>query len=196
MGASLVTASTVEPVSLAMAKEFLKIDASDRDAEIAIMLLASRRFVEGYTRRVLAPETWDFTYDYEWPRSGSAYRIDPPMLPVISVTSITYVDADGAAQVLAADQYQVAGTGSDGRMRIVPAYNVTWPEVRCQPEAITVRCYCGYEFGSPAIVNIPQDLILAILFDLEISLEREPQMRQTLTERRDALMSPYRLIRL
>ena len=196
MGASLVTGPTIEPVTLAMAKAHLRIDASDLDASLATEIIAAREFVEGQTRRTLAPATWDFTWDWEWPKSGCYHRIDLPTSPLISVTSISYVDTNGATQTLAADQYQVVGSGDDSLPRIVPAYDVTWPDVRWQPEAVTVRARCGYEFGSPAVISIPQALRYAILLQLEILHDRDVQAKSALEDARDSLMSPYRVVRL
>lgn len=196
MGASLVTRPTGEPVSLAEARKHLRISTADLDAVIAAQIISAREFVEGYTRRALAQQTWDFTYDWEWPCDRDGYRIIPAIAPLISVTHVKYVDANGATQTLAANQYQVVGVGDDSLPRIVPAYGISWPSVRDQPEAVTVRCVCGYQFGSPAIASIPQALKQAMLLHVEILHDRDIQQRETLEAARDALMSPYRVVRL
>ena len=196
MGASLVTRPTSEPLTLAEARAHLRIETTELDAVIAAELMAAREYVEGQTRRALAPQTWDFTFDFGWPMVGCEYRIDLPLAPVVSVTSVTYVDDAGATQTLAANQYQVAGLGPDGLPRIVPAYNVTWPAVRCQREAITVRCVCGYEVGSPARVMIPEALRQAIKLQLELLHDRDTTARETIEMARDSLMTPYRIVRL
>lgn len=183
-------------MSLAEARKHLRIDTADLDSAIAAQIVAAREFVEGYTRRALVQQTWDFTYDWEWPSDRNGYCIFPLVAPVISVTQIQYVDGNGATQTLAADQYQVAGLGSDSLPRIVPAYGVSWPSVRDQPEAVTVRCVCGYEFGSPAVASIPQALKQAVLLQVEILHDRDIQQRATLEAARDALMDPYRIVRL
>lgn len=196
MGALLIARPTSEPVSLAEARKHLRIDTADLDAAIAAQIIAAREFIEGYTRRALVPQTWDFTYDWEWPCDRNGYRIVPPIAPVISVTHVQYVDGDGATQTLAANQYQVVGLGDDSLPRIVPAYGVSWPSVRDQPETVTVRCVCGYEFGSPAVVSIPQALKQALLLQVEILHDRDPTQKGLLEAARDALMDPYRVIHL
>ena len=190
MGASLVTAPTVEPVTLAMAKAHLRIDSADLDANLATEIIAAREYVEGQTRRILAPATWDFTF------ADLCSEIVFPVTPVISVTSVSYVDTNGATQTLASNQYQTVGLGDDSLPRIVPAYDVEWPSVRDQPEAVTVRARCGYEYGSPAVISIPQALRYAILLQVELLHDRDVQAKSALEDARDSLMSPYRVIRL
>ena len=81
-----------------------------------------------------------------------------PKAPLQSVSSITYVDTAGATQTLATSEYVVDGATHIGR--IYSAYGATWPAVRCQPRAITVRFVCGYG-GNPG--DIPEPIRQAML---------------------------------
>jgi len=155
MGLSLFSAPTDEPVSLIEAKQHCRIDSTDDDGLLAGYILAARSWAEDYTRRAFMTQTWDYRIDASiasgesvsgWPevKVGSAcyQRIHLPKPPLISVTSITYVDSNGVSQTLAADQYLVNAYSIEGI--IDPAYGVTWPSVRRQMNAITVRFVCGY----------------------------------------------------
>ena len=155
MALSLVTDVTSEPVSLDELKAHLRLDVDDDDAYLAGCVAAARTWVEGQTRRAIMPQTWDYIIDYGWPRSRGGYRIDLPMNPVTSVTSITYVDSSGAGQTLATSKYTVSAR-TNGSF-IVPAYDQEWPDVRCVPSAVTVRFVAG------DADEIPQELHRAIM---------------------------------
>lgn len=148
MGLTLVTGPSTEPVTLAEAKAHCRVAISDDDGLIAGYILAARVHLETETRRAFLTQTYDATYDYEWPviwdRCTSTYRpqITIPKPPLQSVTSVSYVDDAGASQTLAANQYRVSANGIEGL--IEPAYNVSWPTVREQMACVTVRFVCGY----------------------------------------------------
>jgi uncharacterized phiE125 gp8 family phage protein len=162
MALALVTDATEEPVSLDELKDHLRLDIDDDDAYLAGCVTAARQWVEGQTKRNILVKTWDYSIDYEWPWSGSSHRIELPLNPVKSIAgtspevfSITYVDTDGVSQTLAQSQYTLVNRSHHSY--IVPAYDVEWPDVRCVPNAITVR------FQSGDGDNIPQQLHRAIM---------------------------------
>ena len=195
MGLTLVTAPTAEPVSLAEAKAHLRVLQSAEDALIASYLMAARESAETYTRRALAPQTWDLTIDYDWPTVRRQHdgliipRIVLPKPPLTSVTSITYVDTAGASQTLAGSQYLVDARGIEGV--IEPTYNVTWPSVREQRAAITVRFVTGY-------TQIPEAVRAAILLTLGHLYEHREDVvvgpsANELPRGAEALLFPYRV---
>lgn len=59
--------------------------------------------------------------------------------PLISVTSITYLDTAGATQTVAAADYIV--DKPNNRIRL--AYNESWPSSRGAPDSVTVRYVAG-----------------------------------------------------
>jgi uncharacterized phiE125 gp8 family phage protein len=91
---------------------------------------------------------------------GGEYYVDPdgsgyldteivvPRPPLASVTSITYVDGAGATQTLSLSVYTVDTSEEPGRIRL--AYGQSWPSIRDQRAAVTVRYVCGY--GGPGSV--------------------------------------------
>ena len=192
MGASTVTGPTVEPVTLAEARTHLRITSSDLDAQIAAQIIAARMHVENTTRRALLNQTVDFTWDYDWPQDASGAVLVIPLQPLVSVTSLTYVpDGGGTASLTPTTHYQVVT--NDEFSRIVPAYDYTWPAVRCQPNAITVRAVVGY--GATAS-SVPEPLRQAILLHVELLHDRDPLAKGVLEAARDTLMEPYRVVRL
>lgn len=165
MATILVAAPTQEPVSLVEAKAHCNVDINDDDGLIAGYILTARQHLEVHTRRAFATQTWDLTIDDGWPvmRVNGCWRnrIVLPRPPVQSVTSISYIDGDGATQVLASDQYKLAKADT-GEWFIEPAYGVTWPTVRREMAAITVRFVAGYGSGT-GLEPFPEPLRQAML---------------------------------
>lgn len=163
MATRLVTPPTVDPVSLIEAKAHCRVDIADDDGLLAGYVLAARAHIENETRRAFMTQTWEATFDYEWPslRIYGCYRqrIVLPRPPVQSVTSVKYIDTAGVEQTLASDQYKVSKSDT-GEWYVVPAYGVTWPTVRREMEAITVRFVAGYG-SNPG--DVPEPLRQAIL---------------------------------
>jgi len=186
MSLSLVTGPNAEPVTIDTVKAHLRLEIPDDDALVAGYLLAARNWVEGQTHRALPVQTWDYTIDYGWPFRFGRHRIDLPLNPVKSVTSITYVSDSGAEQTTTAYQAVCRTNGS----YIVPTYGNTFPTVRRQPEAITVRFVAGYD-------EVPWELKQAIMLLVGHMYEhREPIVTGTIVAELpfavEALISPYR----
>lgn len=190
MGLSLVTGPTAEPVSLAEAKAHLRVSHSNEDALLATYLMAARSAAENYTRRALAVQTFDQTFDYGVPCSADGRpRLVLLRSPVVSVTAVSYVDTNGVLQTLNPSQYLVDTIGIEGR--IEQAYGVTWPEVRDQMAAITVRFVAGY-------AQIPEPVRAAILLTLGHLYEHREDVvvgpsANELPRGAEALLFPYRV---
>ena len=87
-------APAFEPVTLAEAKLWLRIDHSDEDSLVLELVKSARREVERFCGRQLINSTRIWRLD-RFPSSG-VIRLDRP--PLSSVSSITYVDTAGASQ--------------------------------------------------------------------------------------------------
>lgn len=196
---TIVTPADAELVSLEEAKAHLRVDIDEQDESIMAFLVAARQHLEEICNRSFVSSTWDGFIDDDWPwvLDLDTYRhvrmIEIPKAPLASVTSISYVDGAGATQVLASNQYVVDGTGAIGR--IYPAYGVTWPTVRCQPKAITVRFVAGYGTDAEAVPTpIKQAIKLLISHFHE---QRQPvQIGSTVAPLPfavDALIASYRV---
>lgn len=135
----MVSGPAVEPLSLAEAKKQVEVaDAiADHDAHLASLVRAARETSETYCKRAWHTQTWRLALDRfpDW-------TILVPRPPLISVSSITYIDDDGVQQTLAAGLYRVAVKGRPGR--ITPAYNEVWPVTRAVSEAVVITYVAGY----------------------------------------------------
>ena len=92
-----ITAGTpAEPFDLAAAKAHLVVHTDLDDTLISAQITAARVAAETYTGRVIAPASYRLTLDCFAP------AISIPKEELIGVTSLAYIDVDGAAQTLCA----------------------------------------------------------------------------------------------
>lgn len=134
----VTTPPTREPVELAEVTLHLRVDGPDEDDYLRGLIAAARAWCEKFQDRAYLRQTLTMRLD-RFPCDGP---IELPRSPLVSVSSIQYVDGDGDAQTLAADQYQVDAHSEPGR--IVPAYGLSWPTTRCQMNAVTIVYLAGY----------------------------------------------------
>ncbi len=194
MGASLITKPAIEPVTLADAKAHLRVDQSDSDARIAALVVAARQHTEAYLRRALLNQTWAYSFDYGWPVDyDGANLIEIPMQPVQSVSSITYIDENGATQTLDTSQYRLYDASADSYAYVRPAPDVTWPTVQSIPETVIVSVVAGYGLLR---TDVPAPIREAILLRVELLYDRNPQTRTLIDETCASLLDPYRVVRL
>lgn len=82
--------STTEPVTLAEAKLYLRINTTAEDSLVTDLITASREHAEHYLKRSIVDQSWRLTLEDYAP-----IRFRLPMGPVRSVTSVSLVDAAG-----------------------------------------------------------------------------------------------------
>jgi uncharacterized phiE125 gp8 family phage protein len=161
MALTLVTAPAQEPISLVEAKAHLRVDTADDDALIDGLIRAAREHVETYTHRAPITQTWDLKRN-EFP-CGDVIWI--PKAPLVSVTSITYVDTAGDSQTWSSALYTVdAPSGPMARQGLVtPVYGESFPSTRRQVNAVTVRFVAGYGSTTAAsLLAVPASIKAAM----------------------------------
>ena len=137
-----------EPVTLAEARLHLKLDASGSpeshpdDDLVNRLIPAAREWCETYTGRSFFEQTWQVKLD----EFKDDMRLPRP--PLISVTSIQYIDLNGDTQALSSSVYTVDTVSN----RVLLAYGQTWPSTRSVENAVTITYQAGYDSG-----NSPQD---------------------------------------
>lgn len=142
---SLLVPPTAEPVSVAEFKQHHRINDSEADTTIAAYITAARQYVETFTRRQLVKATWKMTLD-GW---GS---IEIPRSPLISISSIAYLDSAGASQALASTIYDVDTGSEPGRLWL--GYGDSWPSVYGVPNQVTVTFVAGYGARTKTILTL------------------------------------------
>lgn len=138
MSVKVITAPTVEPVSLVEAKLNLRVDTTDEDAAIAAMVTSAREELEHELQATIAQATLELTLD--------AFPADDLMLPrgpVAAISSVQYAHpTTGVMTALSASGYVLQSEETDDALRL--AYGATWPATRQQPGAVVVTYTAGF----------------------------------------------------
>ena len=141
---------TVEPVTLAEAKLFARIDDTADDALITALIIAARENVEKQTGRSMTTQTWKATLDF----LPYAYIFELINRPLISVTSIKAYNEDGTSESI--DSGDIIIDEANGRVSIINDATVTGDR---RIEAFEVVYVSGY--GATAS-DVPEWAKLAI----------------------------------
>ena len=104
--------AAIEPISLAQAKEHLRVSHDSEDELIAGLIGAARQEVERATGTALINQSWRLVLD-DWPGADLVFVRRGPVREIVS---ITIFDADGAASVLAPEHYQLDGYSQPARL--------------------------------------------------------------------------------
>lgn len=150
MPATLLTAPEAEPLSVADAKAFLRVEHDDDDAVIAALIAAARNHVEALTRLGLMTQTWRIVRD-DWPRDG---RIRPRLGPLQSVVAARVYNELNAASSIDAARFVADSAGG-----IIAAPGWSLPVPGRAVAGIELDVVIG--FGAAAS-DVPQVLLQAI----------------------------------
>ncbi|MGC4075425.1 MAG: head-tail connector protein, partial [Rubrivivax sp.] len=143
-------------VTLAEAKLHLRVDASDDDALITSLVVASTQEAEHTLGRALMTQAWQLVLDSFFdPGIGPfAQAVSPLCLskpPVSAVTSVTYAQAsDGTDATVDAGDYRLV-TGEYASY-LYPAYGKSWPA----PRAIAGAVRVDFVTGVASAANVPE----------------------------------------
>ena len=156
MGTSekLTTSATTYPVSVIEARKHLRVDINEDDIEIYNLIRRATAYATGYTGRAFIDEVWTQYRD-----DGFSGEMMLAHLPVVSVDSIKYLDADGTQQTLATTVYRTdLITG-----RITLAHAQTWPSVRAVTNTVEIAYTAGYGTSQSPVGLVPEDIKHGIL---------------------------------
>jgi len=125
-------------VTLAEAKAFCDVTYSDDDDLITSLVAAATKKMDGPRGIGVGcfTQSWQLSLDCFPP-----WEIALPGWPVKSVTTVGYVDPDGASQTVDGADY-LLDIGGDAA-RLTPAYNKSWPGTRAQNGAVTITYIVG-----------------------------------------------------
>ena len=145
-------------VSLAEAKNHLRVSGSDQDEPITLLIEAATEQLERDINRGILSATWQQAM-YSFPASGS--KIDLMMGMNTNVSSITYVDTDNVTQTLDSSLY----TYSSGRECVFNANTSDdWPEV--STDTIGDKVFVNFTCGVSNIGCVPRLMKQAILLEV------------------------------
>jgi uncharacterized phiE125 gp8 family phage protein len=183
----LIEGPALEPLTLAEAKFWLKVDGSEEDDLIRALIVAARLMVEAEIGQVLIGQTWRLIGD-QWP-VGERIPIKPG--PLLGVVAARVFDAGGQASTVPVNSFTVLAHGEP------PA---VVPSLRPAPG----RAFGGLEidlrlgFGEAA-ADVPESIRLAVRRLVALWFDNRgegtdpdrgvpPQIR--------ALLRPFRPVRL
>lgn len=189
MGLQLKTAASIDPVTLAEAKQWLErteSDHADRDSQITDLIAGATELVQDAWNRQLITATWELFLDgffNDEDRFFVGGCIFLRMPPFQSITSIKHIDTDGNEQTIASSVYALDAADDSGRIAL--KFNQSWPATRIQPESVTVEYKAGY---GDAASDVPSSAKTCIKMIVLSWWNREASVG-TLTERiRDLLL--------
>ena len=94
--------SGTEPITLAEAKLYLRVDGTSEDSLIADLITAVREHAEEYLKRSIVAQTWQLTLDDYAPK-----RVYLPKGPVSAVNSVNIIDNRGNSEAVNSEMYQL-----------------------------------------------------------------------------------------
>lgn len=175
----LVTPPVVEPVTLADAKAYLRVDFDTDDVLITALITAAREMCEQKMNRAIYNQTYVLSLDQfnygDWRSTIPMERRNPlrfsalwesmalrlPMPRLVSVTSITYLDVTGTLRTLDPSTYNVDASSEPAR--IVPAINLTWPTTDYYiPGSVRVTYVSGSYGDGVTVDSCPTSIKLAV----------------------------------
>lgn len=166
-GLALHTAPTSEPVSLEEAKKQTEtVGMTHHDQHLLSLVTAARGYIERRLNRQLMTATWDLSLD-RFPCSSEPLLI--PYAPLVSITSITYLDSAGDSQTWSSSSYRVSTSREPGR--VVPVFGQLYPATYPTTDSVVVRFVAGYGEATSVPEGIKQAIKLLVSHWFE---ERSP----------------------
>lgn len=185
---------TAEPVTLEEITAQVRASHTADDLTLWRYAQRARATLEHLYRVAFLPQTWTWQLDA---------LADPclyvPILPVASVTSITYID-DTGSQTWSGSAYQVQ-TSTRRRTRIAPAYGEAWPDLKSETlGAFTVTFTAGWPTAAAVPLPLRQAILMYTAF-LYANRGDQPasggtigvSLRETMPPAVDALMASHGL---
>ncbi len=149
----LLAGPAEEPVTLAEAKAFLRLDQDNEDGLLATLIAAARLHVEAVAGRALLDQSWRLVLD-AWPAGRS---VTLPVAPARTLTAITAFDADNAPVALDLAQFRLVA-GRVPACLALPQTIAGMPELRPR-----LGIEIDYVAGHGDAANVPADLRHAVL---------------------------------
>ncbi len=165
------TGPATEPVTRDEAKAWSRVDIADDDTLIDALIARAREHCEAITKKQFITATYTMVMDaFPTAWRSDVYRMTDrregsdillPRPPLVSVSSISYLDEDGASQTVAPADYVVSTYDEPGRIAL--ANGALWPATFDQINAVTIVYVAGYGAAGavPAAIKQAMSLLIA-----------------------------------
>lgn len=161
MAIKLITAPTNLAVELADAKMQCRVSGADEDALITRLIRGAVARGEHQTGRAFVEQEWELVLD-----AFPLAEIELAKPPQMSITSVKYLDDQGALQTLSPAAYALDAEVLPGWL--FPAVGTSWPATLATANAVRIRFKCGYGADASAVPEGIRDWLLvqvATLYD-------------------------------
>ena len=182
-------APSIEPTTAAEFKSHARIDITDDDTLIGDYILpTARRYIEDMLTRQLI----NATFVLKMPRfpfgSSNVWLPNPPL---VSVTSVTYLDTNGDSQTLATSEDTVDASMDPGRIHL--QYSKYWPSTQLIQDAVTITFVAGYGATAASVPVSIRHAIYLIAGDLYENRENSivGQVSEKVATCAENLVFPY-----
>lgn len=188
----LITAPTVEPVSVSELKSQLRITSSSQDTMLGVLIEAARQHVENFLRYSIMSATWELYLD-SFPKTGDCIWIQKS--PVTEITFLKYYNTSGVLTTMTVNTDYVVDVNSMP-CRIYEPYSVLWPTPRLMKNAIIVKFVAGYATAAACPDAIRQAVLMeaATLYENPANEVSGTQIN-TISNNSERLLRPFRAMR-
>lgn len=149
MSHQLTTAPTLEPLSLAEAKQHLRATDTSQDSIIALLIPAARQACETKTQRQIVAGRYRMVLD------DFGCGVQLPVAPALQVVSVKYLDMAGVQQTMPSSDYAVDLVSEPGR--ITPGFGKIWPVILPQIGAVEIVFDAGH--AAPVTASAGADTV-------------------------------------
>ena len=148
-----------EPISILEARSAARISVDEDDNLLFRLIESARQWGEATTGRAFVSQTWQLKMPW-----FPSCAIELPKPPLVSVTSVKYLDTAGVEQTWAVTTgYVVTGAAAEmARGSIEPAYGVCYPSTLAVPDAVRIVYVAGYGVAAA----VPQGIRQALLYHI------------------------------
>lgn len=147
-----VTGPAAEPIHVERAKQHLRIDHDHEDEYIAGLVAAARAHAEVYRSEVFVTQKFELILD-RFPTGRGDITL--PWHPLVSVSSVVYVDTDGTSTTFATTKYTVSAKHKPGIVAL--AADEQWPSTQHVVDAVTITFIAGH--ATPCSVSVSGDTL-------------------------------------
>lgn len=157
-----IATSSDEVVSLLQARHNCSVDGDEHDQALMELLAQARTFCEDRTDCCLLTTTWEMTFD-AFPR---AKRLLLPKWPLQSLTSMQYVDSNGATQSIDVNEFSIR-LDDHGRGRIARKNWACWPVTALTPDAVKIEFVAGWQSAEKVPPTWSRAILMLVAWWLE-----------------------------
>lgn len=172
---------STEPITLEEAKNHLKVDVSDDDALITVLITAARESAEQYTNRALITQTIE-----------EEFKCFEDILlqrnPVQTVSSVTYTDTEEQEQTWDEENYSLFLTAEPAKILLKTGKSFPTDVVE-RDNAVKVTYIAGYTQAS----DVPKPIIQAMLLMIGKWYDNRADSIQKMPTASEFLLNNYRV---